>query len=40
MANYCDTQVRISGEAEDLKRLFDKIGETSSFHTESYQTLF
>ena len=40
MANYCNTDVRISGEAEDLKRLFDKIGETTSFHTESYQTLF
>lgn len=40
MANYCNTDVRISGEVEDLKRLFDKIGETTNFHTENYQTLF
>ena len=27
MANYCDTKVTISGEPEDLQRLFNKIGE-------------
>lgn len=40
MANYCDTKVRISGEPEDLKRLFEKIGENTSFHSDNYQTLF
>jgi hypothetical protein len=40
MANYCNTDVRISGEPEDLQRLFDKIGETTTFSSENYQTLF
>jgi hypothetical protein len=40
MANCCDTQVRISGEPENLQRLFDKIGKTTNFHVENYQTLF
>ncbi len=40
MANYCNTDVRISGEPENLQKLFSKIGETTNFHTESYQTLF
>lgn len=40
MANYCDSKVTISGEPEYLKRLFDKIGTTTNFHTETYETLF
>jgi hypothetical protein len=40
MANYCNTDVRISGEPEDLQRLFEKIGETTNFHTENYSQLF
>jgi hypothetical protein len=40
MANYCNTNVKISGEPKDLKRLFEKIGETTNFHTESYSELF
>lgn len=40
MANYCDTKVNISGEPEDLQRLFDKIGETTTFSSENYQNLF
>lgn len=40
MANYCNTNVRISGEPEDLQRLFDKIGETTTFSSETYGTLF
>lgn len=40
MANYCDTKVTISGEPEDLQRLFNKIGETTTFSSETYQELF
>ena len=40
MANYCDTKVTISGEPEDLQRLFNKIGETTNFSSETYQDLF
>lgn len=40
MANYCDTKVRISGEPEDIQRLFDKVGDKTTFDSESYQTLF
>lgn len=40
MANYCNTNVKISGEPEDLQRLFDKIGETTTFSYENYQSLF
>lgn len=40
MANYCDTKVRISGEPEDLQKLFDKIGDTTTFDYETYQNLF
>jgi hypothetical protein len=40
MANYCDTKVRISGDPENLKKLFDKIGEENSFHSENYEILF
>lgn len=40
MANYCDSKVRISGESEDLQRLMDKIGETTTFSSETYSTLF
>ncbi len=40
MANYCNTDVRISGESENLKKLFDRIGETTTFSSETYETLF
>lgn len=40
MANYCNTDVRISGEVENLQKLFTKIGEKTSFHTENYSELF
>lgn len=40
MANYCNTNVKISGEPEDLQRLFDRIGENTNFSSENYQTLF
>jgi len=40
MANYCDAKVRISGDPENIKKLFDKIGEENSFHSENYGILF
>lgn len=40
MANYCNTDVRISGESENLKKLFDRIGKTTTFSSETYETLF
>lgn len=40
MANYCNTNVKISGEPQDLQRLFDTIGETTTFDSQTYEKLF
>ena len=40
MANNCDNRVEISGDPENLKKLYEKLKVNDSLHLENYATLF
>ena len=40
MANNCDNRLELSGDPENLKRLYDSLNGKDSLHLDSYSTLF
>jgi hypothetical protein len=40
MANNCDNRLEISGEPENLKKLYEKLKSNNTLHLENYPTIF